>query len=121
MPLYIQTLLLFSLNFADALLTIFWVRNGFATEGNHLMSTQLDIGNMPFLLVKLAVGGVAAVVLWRWRDLKLAKYGLALALCIYVALMGVHFVTGLSAMGVVAESTVTDMTVWAGSLLAIFV
>ena len=57
MPLYRQVFLLFTLNFVDAVLTIFWVRNGYATEGNHLMSTLLDIGDMPFLMVKLAVGG----------------------------------------------------------------
>lgn len=85
------------------------------------MATLLDIGDLPFLLVKLAVGGVAAVVLWNWGHLKLAKFGLVLALCIYTGLMGIHFITGLSAMGMVAESTVNDMTVWAGSLLAFFI
>jgi hypothetical protein len=121
MPLYRQVFLLFTLNFADAVLTIFWVRNGYATEGNHLMSTLLDIGDMPFLFVKLAVGGIAAVVLWNWGHLRLAKYGLMLALCIYTGLMGIHFITGLSAMGFVTESTIDDMSVWAGSLLAFFV
>jgi hypothetical protein len=47
MPFYIQPLLLFALNFLDAVLTIYWVRNGFATEGNHLMATLLDIGDRP--------------------------------------------------------------------------
>ncbi|MEZ5308265.1 MAG: DUF5658 family protein [Pyrinomonadaceae bacterium] len=98
MPLYFQTALLFALNLIDAVLTIFWVRNGYATEGNHLMASLLDIGDLPFLFVKVLIGGLAALVLWNWRHLKLAKYGLTFALLIYSGLMGVHFVTGISAL-----------------------
>lgn len=112
-----QALLLFALNVLDALLTIFWVRNGLATEGNHLMATLLDIGDMPFLAVKVAVGAVTAVVLWRWRTFRLAKYGLAVALAIYISLMGVHFVTGLAAMGYVSNEFLHEFSVWGGSLL----
>ncbi len=88
MQLLLQTFLLFALNFLDAVLIIYWVRNGFATEGNQLMAELLDIGDLPFLAVKVAVGGVAAIVLWRWRNLRLAKYGLGLTLAIYIGLMG---------------------------------
>lgn len=108
MQLLSQAVLLFVLNFLDAVLTIYWVRNGFATEGNQLMATLLDIGNIPFLAVKITMGAIAAVVLWRWRDLKLAKYGLALALAIYVSLMGVHFITGLSAFGYLSDALINE-------------
>ena len=118
MPLFHQTFLLFALNFLDAVLTIYWVRNGFATEGNQLMATLLDIGDLPFLAVKVAIGAVTAIVLWRWRNLRLAKYGLAVALAIYISLMGIHFFTGLSAFGYVSNTLVNDFTVWSGSLLA---
>ena len=103
MPFYVQAAVLFFFNVADALLTIFWVRNGFATEGNILMATLLDIGDLPFLAVKLAVGAIAAVVLWKWSNFALAKYGLMVALIIYTGLMGIHFLTGLSAIGLVAQ------------------
>ena len=118
MPLFHQTFLLFALNFLDAVLTIYWVRNGFATEGNQLMATLLDIGDLPFLAVKVAIGTVTAVVLWRWRNLRLAKYGLAVALAVYISLMGIHFFTGLSAFGYVSNTLVNDFAVWSGSLLA---
>ena len=72
MTLFHQVFLLFALNFLDAVLTLFWVRNGFATEGNQLMATLLDIGDLPFLAVKVAIGAVTVVVLWRWRTLRLA-------------------------------------------------
>jgi hypothetical protein len=110
MPLFHATFLLFALNVLDAVLTIFWVRNGFATEGNHLMATLLDIGDLPFLAVKVGIGAVTAVVLWRWRNFRLAKYGLSIALFVYIMLMGVHFVTGLSALGYVSNTFVSDLT-----------
>ncbi len=105
-----QTLLLFTLNILDAFLTLYWVRNGFASEGNQLMAGLLDIGDLPFLAVKIAVGAVTSVVLWRWRSLRLAKYGLALALVVYIGLMGVHFVTGLSALGFVSDGLINDVS-----------
>lgn len=114
------TILLFALNFLDAVLTIYWVRNGFASEGNQLMAGLLDIGVLPFLLVKIAVGATAALVLWRWKDLRLAKYGLALALALYIGLMGVHFVTGLSAFGFISDNLISEFALLAHSALAFF-
>jgi hypothetical protein len=117
MPLFHQTFLLFALNFLDAVLTIYWVRTGVATEGNQLMATLLDIGDMPFLTVKVAIGAVTAIVLWRWRKFRMAKYGLMVALAVYISLMGIHFFTGLSAMGYVSNTFVHDFTAQVGSLL----
>jgi len=99
-------------------LTIYWVRNGFASEQNQLMAGLLDIGAVPFLLVKIAVGAVAAIVLWRWRNLRLAKYGLALSLFVYVGLMGIHFFTGLCAFGYLSDSVVNDFTSWSHTFFA---
>lgn len=116
-----STILLFTLNFLDAVLTLFWVRNGFATEGNGLMAYLLDIGDLPFLAVKIAVGAIAALVLWRWGYLRLAKYGLALALTIYIGLMGVHFITGLSAFGLISETFFNDAANWTNTIFAFVV
>ena len=118
MQLLLQTFLLFALNFLDAVLTIYWIRNGFATEGNQLMAGLLDIGDLPFLAVKVAVGGVAAIVLWRWRNLRLAKYGLGLTLAIYIGLMGIHFFTGLSAFGLISDKLFNDFSVWSNTFFA---
>lgn len=101
MPLVYQAFLLFTLNLLDAVFTIYWVRNGIVTEGNQLMATLLDIGDLPFLAVKVAVGAVTTIVLWRWQTKRLAKYGMALALAVYVSIMCIHFLTGLSAMGII--------------------
>jgi hypothetical protein len=76
------------------------------------MATLLDIGDLPFLGVKIAVGTVTAIVLWRWRNLRLAKYGLALALTLYIGLMGIHFFTGLSAFGLISDNFFNNFAVW---------
>jgi len=115
------TMLLFGLNLLDALLTIYWVRNGFATEGNGLMAGLLDMGNVPFLTVKTSIGAVAAIMLWRWKDLRIAQYGLTLALTIYVGLMAVHFVTGLSAFGYLSQNFISNVGNWTNGVFALIV
>jgi len=120
MQLSRQAMLLFTLNFLDAVMTIYWIHYGYATEGNQLMAGLLDVGYVPFLIVKLAVGGVAAIVLWRWRSLRLAKFGLTFALSAYIGLMGIHFITGLSAFGFISEAVLNDFSLWSNSLLAFF-
>jgi hypothetical protein len=94
-----KCLLLFLLNWLDAQLTIVWVRNGLATEGNGLMAYLLDAGNAPFLAAKLVVGASVAFVLYRFSHLALARRGLQFVLCLYFALMFVHAATGISALG----------------------
>jgi len=120
MPLLRQTFLLFGLNLLDALLTIVWVRNGVATEGNQLMARLLDIGNLPFLSVKVAIGFLAALVILHWGDLRVARYGLTVALAVYLGLMTVHIFTGLSAFGYVSASTLNDLAAWPDQILAFF-
>lgn len=115
-----QALLLFLLNFFDAVLTIVWVRNGYATEGNHLMASLLDLGNTPFLGVKMAIGAVTAFVLWKWNDFKLAKYGLTFGLAVYTLLMVVHFLTGLSAAGILSEKAINNFSYLTSNIFALF-
>lgn len=116
MPLTLPTVLLFTLNLLDAVLTIYWVRNGFATEGNQLMAGLLEMGNAPFLTVKIMVGAIAAFVLSRWGNLKVARYGLTVALAIYLGLMGIHFFTGLSAFGYISENLLGEFRNWTQNL-----
>lgn len=118
MQLMAPTFLLFALNLLDALLTIVWVRSGIATEGNQLMASLLDIGNGPFLAVKIAIGVVATVVLLKSRNNMLAKYGLAIALAVYLGLMVVHLFTGLAAFGVVSNTQIDEFAKWPSQFLA---
>ena len=121
MQLLAPTFLLFTLNLLDALLTVFWVRSGVATEGNQLMARLLDVGNGPFLMVKIAMGAIAAMVLFRWGNRPLARYGLVIALAVYLGLMGIHIFTGLTAFGYVSNTALHDTVKWYGELFAVVV
>ena len=94
-----KSLLLFVLNWLDAQLTLFWVHSNIASEGNGLMSQLLQVGDAPFVLVKLAVGAFAAYTLYRCSHLPLARRGMQLVLTVYFALMLAHAATGMSALG----------------------
>ncbi len=118
MQLISPVLLLFTLNLLDAILTIVWVRSGVATEGNQLMASLLDIGNGPFLGVKIAIGTIAGLVLCKWGNRPLARYGLAVTIAVYLGLMGIHFFTGLSAFGYVSNTSARDIAEWSGRLFA---
>lgn len=85
------------------------------------MATLLDIGDLPFLAVKVAIGAVAVTVLWRWRTLSLAKYGLTVTLGIYISLMGIHLFTGLSAFGLISANTINKFTAVTHQYFALFV
>jgi hypothetical protein len=94
-----KSCLLFTLNWLDAQLTILWVRLGVATEGNTLMARILQHGDFAFLSAKLAVGAFAAILLYRFAHLPIAKRGLNFVLGLYVILMLVHVATGCVALG----------------------
>jgi Domain of unknown function (DUF5658) len=94
-----KSLLLFVMNWLDAQLTILWVRLNIATEANGLMARLLNHSETSFLLVKLSVGAFAACVLYRCAHLPIAKRGMRLVLCIYIAVMLVHAAIGCYALG----------------------
>jgi hypothetical protein len=119
MPLLRPTFLLFALNFLDALLTIVWVRSGVAAEGNQLMAKLLDMGNLPFG-VKVGIGFVAAAVILNWQDLRVARYGLSVALAIYMGLMTVHLFTGLAAVGYIPVAIVNSFSDWSAHIVSFF-
>jgi len=121
MPLLRPTFLLFVLNILDALLTIVWVRAGIATEGNQLMARLLDMGNLPFLGVKAAIGFVAALVILNWRDLRIARYGLSVALAVYLGLMTIHLFTGLVAVGYIPISAVSTVSDWSVQIMGFII
>lgn len=99
MYLFRETILLFVLNLLDAFLTLLWVRNGVAPEGNHLMDQLLHVGDSAFIGAKIAMGLTTCTVLLLWGDRKLAKYGVGLALTVYAGVMVIHLFTGLTAFG----------------------
>lgn len=101
-----KSLLLFMLNWLDAQLTLFWVRQQIASEGNHLMARLLEMGDLHFLSVKLAIGAFAAFLLYKCSHMPLARRGMHVVLAIYILLMFVHAATGYTALGWDAPATV---------------
>ena len=92
-------LILFALNFLDALVTVSWVKGGIAPEANQLMARLLEAGPAPFLFVKLIIGAVTAGVLFYGAQYRLAKIGVAIALFVYSGVFLTHIFTGLAAFG----------------------
>ena len=101
-----KALLLFSMNWLDAQLTILWLRLHVATEGNGIMAGLLNHSEASFLSVKLLVGGLSAYILYRFAEIPIARRGMKVVLGIYLALMVVHLATGFSALGWHAPATV---------------
>ncbi|HEX8846776.1 MAG TPA: DUF5658 family protein [Pyrinomonadaceae bacterium] len=121
MSVLAKSILLFCLNLLDAQLTLIWVRSGAATEGNGLMARLLDMGDAPFIIVKVLVGAVAAYVLYRCSRYKMARRGLSLVVGIYLALMVVHAATGMSAIGYQApEKVIAYISNVSNNLFALF-
>lgn len=108
MHLFRETFLLFTLNLLDALLTLVWVRTGTASEANAIMASLLEIGDYTFLLAKLAIGILTAVVILKWGYVKIAKPLVSFALVVYIGLMGIHVLTGLSAFGYISQHFLED-------------
>ena len=63
------------------------------------MARVLAHGDIPFLAVKLLIGGFAAYILYRCAHLPLAKHGMRVVLAIYLGLMLIHGATGCAALG----------------------
>jgi hypothetical protein len=121
MHLFREVFLLFSLNLLDAILTIIWVRTGVAPEGNQLMASVMEHSDFAFVGVKILMGTLVAVVILRWGNRKLARYGVAVALAVYISVMGIHLLTFLTAVtstaSLVAPQQVPELIQYARAAL----
>ena len=116
-----KALLLFAMNWLDAQLTILWLRLNVATEGNALMAQLINHGEGSFLSVKLLIGALAGYTLYRFSEIPIARRGMKLVLGIYLALLGIHVATAVTALGWEAPATVlTYFVSLPSAFLAIF-
>ena len=99
MSVLAKCVLLFTLNWLDAQLTLVWIRAGLATEGNWLMAQLLDRSDMLFLGAKIGIGIFAAGMFYRFAHLRTAQRGVKLALAVYACVMLIHLATGATALG----------------------
>jgi hypothetical protein len=85
------------LNLIDAVLTIFWVHAGLATEANTLMDELVTDNALVFVSVKLGLVGMGSWVLWRLRESPSAVVAIFVAFVVYYAIL-VHHVQYLSGL-----------------------
>lgn len=83
------------LNLADALFTLYYVRNGLATEANPLMAYYLDHSDSAFLIVKMYMATIGIAIMYMYRDRKAAMVGLWGAMAVYSLVVGNHLIWGL--------------------------
>jgi hypothetical protein len=91
--------ILFALNIVDAVVTIMWIRSGVTTEGNYIMASVLDFGEVPFFAVKIGMGIITCGVLLWGSEYRLARMGTRIALAAYSFAIVSHVLTGFAAVG----------------------
>jgi hypothetical protein len=78
------------LNLLDATATYFWVHTGLASEANPLMAGAISLGPSAFLLSKVALVGLAVLLLWRNREEHGARMALVPLSLLYAFVAGGH-------------------------------
>ena len=78
------------LNLIDALMTLWWVRTGFATEANPLMREVLDDHAVAFVVCKLLLVSLGTLLLWWRRDRPLAVIGIFTIFLAYYGILLFH-------------------------------
>tara|TARA_R110000824_G_scaffold25224_2_gene88059 strand:+ start:576 stop:872 length:297 start_codon:yes stop_codon:yes gene_type:complete len=91
----ISIILLLLLNIVDATVTIIVIDAGIAKEANPIMDYFLNLGFLPFLMVKLSVVSFASYIFWKYRQRKGAVIGIILSLILYISL-SLYFCFALS-------------------------
>lgn len=77
-------------NLLDIVLTLTVVVLGIAVEANPLMARVLDVGPVPFALLKLGIVSAGVWVLFHHRHHRLASVGTCAVFTAYAALMVWH-------------------------------
>ena len=78
------------LNLCDAVLTLWWVETGFATEANPLIAETVEQHPVLFVVVKLTLVMASTWLLWRHRERPLAVVGIFAAFLVYYSILLYH-------------------------------
>jgi len=78
------------LNLVDALGTLTWLQMGLATEANPIMNWALEMGPAVFILSKVALVCLAVALLWKHRDVAVARLALVPVAMLYALIVGTH-------------------------------
>lgn len=89
------------LNLLDAALTSIWVSAGIVPEGNPMMAWAMELGFGAFVLSKVALVGLGGLVLYRLREVRMARVAILPAAVLYAFVMGNHVGIGAQVLGIV--------------------
>lgn len=78
------------LNLLDAILTLFWVYSGLGQEMNPLLRNLIESSPIAFVIAKLSLVALGSLLLWRYRERKLAVIAIVLAFLLYYGLLLWH-------------------------------
>jgi hypothetical protein len=78
------------LNLIDAVMTLWWVRTGFATEANMLLAEMVEKHALLFVVGKLALVSLGTMILWRRRRRPLAVVGIFAVFLAYYFILLYH-------------------------------
>jgi hypothetical protein len=81
------SMVILATNLLDATLTLCAIEFGDAVEANPLMEVLLSRGVVQFVVVKHLLVSLGLILLWRLRARPLARWGTALILPVYPALV----------------------------------
>jgi len=82
--------LVFLLNAADAVFTVYWIVGAETWETNPLMDLLLGIHPVVFTAVKLLLVALGSYLLWRYRRQRAAVIGIFALFIVYYWLLIVH-------------------------------
>ena len=89
---------LFVLNFLDAILTLVWIKVGFATEANPVMDAVMKIHPGLFVLAKVALVSACLGILWTHRSRALARFCTTFGFSVYSMVIVYHVVGGVASI-----------------------
>ena len=78
------------LNLLDAVLTLIWIYAGLAHELNPLLRELIESSPITFIIVKLGLVGLGSLILWKYRQRKIAVIAIVLIFLLYYALFLWH-------------------------------
>jgi len=76
-----------SLSCLDALLTLALIQNGKVIEANPVMASLLTYGVLPFTIVKFIITASALLVLCLFKNARITRISLPLAIKVYVCII----------------------------------
>ncbi len=71
----------------DAALTLALIDRGIVREANPFMASVLDYGVLPFTLIKFGLTAFALIILCIFKNAKLARIGIPVAIELYIAVV----------------------------------